>query len=454
MTKGTYIKSQLPLPEKNPIAQICYTSGTTGVPKGVVTTHKMILSYDLGMVSTKWINDAFHDRVYFSFLPMAHAMESNAQIGMMFAGCRICFARGDVRKLAEDMKIYNPHLASFVPRIVTRITAMVDSKINELQGWKRSLTMRAYNSKLYYLKKTGQVSNFVYDKLVFSKMKSIIGGKLEQVVCGSAPIPLDAFEKFQIYFSANLIVGYGLTESCGAVCLRPTDQPNLCSGPPLCCAQLKVVDCIEKNYFITDKPEPRGVLMIKANSLFSRYFKNEEETKKCISDGWFCTGDICAVTSDGSIKIFDRVKNLIKLSQGEYISPEKLEGLYSKSLLIAQIFVYGNSYEADLIAVIVPDQDQAMKWSKAMKLDNQSFDDVCKNDKFKMTIAEDLLKISKENKLSRWEFPKNLYLSPIAFSVQLNTLTPTLKLKRDEAFKFHKQSIENTYKLGYLFPHK
>jgi long-chain acyl-CoA synthetase len=194
--------------------------------------------------------------------------------------------------------------------------------------------------------------------------------------------------------------------------------------------------------------------MLKGNSILSRYFKNEEETKKCLNDGWFSTGDICAVTADGSIRIFDRVKNLIKLSQGEYISPEKLEGLYSKSLLIAQIFVYGNSYEADLIAIIVPDRDQAMKWAKAMKMDGQSFEDVCKDERFKMVIAEDLLKISKENKLSRWEFPKNICLSAIAFSVELNTLTPTLKLKRDEAFKFHKQNIESTYKLGYLFPSK
>jgi long-chain acyl-CoA synthetase len=194
------------------------------------------------------------------------------------------------------------------------------------------------------LRKDGTYTHGCYDKLVFGKMKAILGGNVKIMLTGSAPMAAEVIDFIKICFCAPLHEGYGLTESAAAASITfGKDKNSGFVGGPLACVKFRTRDIPEMDYYSTDKL-PRGELQMYGPSIFKGYFMNPEKTKEAFDeDGWFCTGDVVVVTDQGSVKIIDRAKNIFKLSQGEYIAPEKLENVYVQSGLIAQNFVYGDS---------------------------------------------------------------------------------------------------------------
>lgn len=182
---------------------------------------------------------------------------------------------------------------------------------------------------MYYLENGCTYTHSVYDTLVFNKMRALIGGRVKGMVTGSAPISPEVLNFLKICFCAPIHEGYGQTESSAASSLTSAFDPVAGHvGGPLSCIRIRLKDIPEMNYFSTDE-NPRGEICYQGNSIFKGYYKNDEKTKEALSeDGWLASGDVGMVLPNGSMKIIDRAKNIFKLSQGEYIAPEKLENVY------------------------------------------------------------------------------------------------------------------------------
>jgi long-chain acyl-CoA synthetase len=267
---------------------------------------------------------------------------------------------------------------------------------------------------------------------------------------GSAPIDKNVLAFLKIALCVPILEGYGQTETAAALCFTLPDEnePGHVGGP-LQCVDLKLEDVKEMNYTSKDEvngqPMPRGEICVKGPSVFKGYFKAQDKTAETIdAQGWMHTGDIGTILPNGAVKIIDRKKNIFKLSQGEYIAPEKLENVYAKSPLIAQIFVYGDSLQSILVTIVVPDEEEVKKWAASRGLSGD-FQTVSKSDDLKKALNEELIRLGKENKFNGLEFPKKMHVSSELFSAENNTLTPTFKLKRNEAKIMYLKEIKSMY---------
>lgn len=210
---------------------------------------------------------------------------------------------------------------------------------------------------------------------------------------------------------------------------------------------LKLVDVPEMNYLSTDSKNgetyPRGEICYKGSCQFIGYFKEPEKTAETIDRlGWVHTGDIGELQPNGALRIIDRKKNIFKLSQGEYIASEKLELLYDKSPLIQQIFVYGDSLQSYLVAIVVPAKEEV---EKQFKEEYKNYDEFINSEKFHKTLKDWFAQVRKEHNLNGLEVPKKIHCTTSEFAVEDGTLTPTFKLVRGEAKKKHIDSIRKMY---------
>jgi len=235
---------------------------------------------------------------------------------------------------------------------------------------RRALFHTAVSSKMWYLREGGHVAHPVYDALIFSKLRALMGGRVRLMVTGSAPIAARVKDFFQVAFCAPVLEGYGLSETVGLGTLAPMAArcaPGV--GAAVTCTELKLADIPDMGYSHADKPYPRGEICLRGPNIFLGYFKAPEETAAAIdASGWFHTGDVGRLTPSGLVVIFDRKKNIFKLSQGEYVAAEKIENVYTRCPLVAQVFVYGDSLKSCLVGVVVPDPEVAAKWAADNKV--------------------------------------------------------------------------------------
>lgn len=200
------------------------------------------------------------------------------------------------------------------------------------------------------------------------------------------------------------------------------------------------------NYTTQDKPWPRGEIWIRGPSCFVGYYKDEEKTKQSLTaDGWVISGDIGEIDGQGRLRIIDRKKSLLKLAQGEYVSPEKVENTLAHNPLIAQAFVEGDSLKPYVIAVIVPDMETLEPWAK-----NQGIivDDAYNNPKLKEQLLKEIAHLGSHggsNKLKGFEIPKDIHIEKIPFTVENGLLTPTYKIKREVARVQYRPVIQELY---------
>ncbi|XP_061627734.1 long-chain-fatty-acid--CoA ligase 1a isoform X8 [Phyllopteryx taeniolatus] len=237
--------------------------------------------------------------------------------------------------------------------------------------------------------------------------------------------------------------GYGQTE-CTAGCSMsmPGDWTAGHVGPPLPCNAIKLVDVVDMNYLAANN---EGEVCVKGPNVFLGYLGNPEKTAEAIDkDGWLHTGDIGKWLPNGTLKIIDRKKHIFKLAQGEYIAPEKIENIYNRSDPVAQIFVHGDSLQACLVGIVVPDPDFLPIWIKKRGI-NGSYLDMCKSNDVKNAILEDIQKLGKEAGLKSFEQVRDIALHPEMFSVQNGLLTPTLKAKRAELLSHFRAQIDELY---------
>ncbi|KAL5018217.1 hypothetical protein ScPMuIL_003939 [Solemya velum] len=290
-------------------------------------------------------------------------------------------------------------------------------------------------------------NNSIWDYLVFRKIHQLIGGRARMVLCGSAPLDKSVLEFSRCAFGCFFIEGYGQTEANAGISLHtPERTEQVCHvGIPVKCNIMKLVDVPEMGFYAADN---KGEICAKGPNIFKGYYKNPEKTAEAIDqDGWLHTGDIGELLPNGTFRVIDRIKHIFKLSQGEYIAPEKIEIVYARSKFVAQCFVDGHSKQDFVVAIVIPDEDVVFEWAKEQGLSPDMIE-LVKSKLLKETIFKDMREIGVSAGLNSLELVKNIFLYHEAFSMTKDLLTPTLKSKRPQLRDYFRQHIEDMYKEG------
>nr|GEW70272.1 long chain acyl-CoA synthetase 4-like [Tanacetum cinerariifolium] len=413
---GSKESFDLPPKMRSDICTIMYTSGTTGEPKGVILTNESMLSILSGVHHhLESMNEEFQvSDVFFSYLPLAHIFDRVTEELLISTGASIGFWRGDIKLLMDDLKELKPTVFCAVPRVLDRIYSGLIKRISSGSFLKYSLFNIAYAYKLHNMRRgyNHEEAAPMFDKIIFSKVKE----------------------------------GYGLTETCAGAFVA---QPNELSmsgtvGPPLPNVDVCLMSVPDMGYDALART-PRGEILLRGSSVFSGYYKREDLTKEVLVDGWLYTGDIGEWQPDGSMKIIDRKKNIFKLSQGEYVSVEHLESIFSLVPSVDSVWIYGNSFESFVVAVVNPNKELLENWASENKVAGD-YCTICKNPKANEYILGELMSIAKEKKLKGFEFVKAVHLDPTPFDMDRDLLTPTFKKKRPQFLKYYQNMVDGMYK--------
>ena len=447
----------VPPPEPADLAMLCYTSGTTGDPKGAMLTHGNILAAIANASYPEWglftTDSAGPQEVHLSYLPLAHVFETVVINYCLFAGCAIGFYQGDTLKLLEDLTTLRPTIFVSVPRLYTRFYDKIVGGAKAKGGLASALFNRALATKLEVLKETGSTSHGLWDALVFKKVQKSLGlDRCTKMICGSAPIAANVKDFLRVALDVKFVEGYGLSETAAAATIcHPEDVSNFHVGMPCMCCEIKLEDVPEMSYQ-SSNPLPTGEVCVRGPCVFGGYYKMPDKTAEAIDkNGWFHTGDVGAWTSTGTLRIVDRKKNIFKLSQGEYVAAEKIETILSRCPLVAQIFVYGDSFQAYLVGIAVPEAEEVMLWAKKEGAAGANAAEVlagADGPKLKAAVMAQLTAASKGAKLAGFEMVKKLHLDAEVWTVDNGMLTPTFKSKRNDLKKRYQKEIDAMYAEG------
>ncbi|KAL5704967.1 long-chain-fatty-acid--CoA ligase [Ranunculus cassubicifolius] len=443
------LNENLPVKSKTDICTIMYTSGTTGEPKGVLLSNEAmmesVLSTDKLLIETD--KPLTEDDCYFSFLPLAHVFDQIMETYCIYKGASIGFFQGDVRYLMEDLQLLKPTMFCGVPRIFDRIYTGTQEKISSGGGLKKILYQYAYSYKLKNLEAGLRQDEAapLFDKLVFNKIKQVLGGRVRIIISGAAPLSRHVEEFLRVTCCSILSQGYGLTESCAGCFTSIANVHSMIGtvGGPVVTIEARLESVPEMGYDAL-ATVPRGEICIRGKSLFSGYHKRPDLTHEVVVDGWFHTGDIGEWQPNGAMKIIDRKKNIFKLSQGEYVAVENLESTFGQCPLITAIWVYGNSFESFLVAVVVPEKKVIEDWA-ASQNETGDFQSLCEHPKARKYIMDEPNSIGRKNNLRGFELLKAIYLEPNPFDFQRDLITPTFKLKRPQLLKYYKAHVDKLY---------
>ncbi|NXA46538.1 ACSL1 ligase, partial [Nothocercus julius] len=430
---------QKPMPPKpEDLAVICFTSGTTGNPKGAMITHQNIVSNTSAFV--KATEKAFipsPDDTLISFLPLAHMFERIVEVGisLFYRTIETFFFLQNALLLSPSDTHY-----SFLP-LAHMFERLIFGQANtSLKRWVLDFASKRKEAEL----RSGIIrNNSFWDKFIFRKIQASLGGKVRLMITGAAPVSASVLTFLRTALGCQFYEGYGQTE-CTAGCSLslPGDWTAGHVGAPMPCNIIKLVDVEEMNYLAA---KGEGEVCVKGPNVFCGYLKDPEKTAEALDkDGWLHTGDIGKWLPNGTLKIIDRKKHIFKLAQGEYIAPEKIENVYLRSEPLAQVFVHGESLQAFLIAVVIPDPETLSNWAKKRGFEG-SYEELCKNKDLKKLILEDMVRIGKEYGLKSFEQVKDIVLHAEMFSIENGLLTPTLKAKRPELRKYFKSQIDELY---------
>ncbi|NXL72111.1 ACSL5 ligase, partial [Leptocoma aspasia] len=429
-------------PKPEDLSVVCFTSGTTGNPKGAMLTHQNVVSNAAGFLRcTENTIECTSSDVAISYLPLAHMFERVVQAVIYSCGAKVGFFQGDIKLITDDMKTLKPTLFPVVPRLLNRIYDKIQSGANT--PVKSFLLKFAVFMKLAEIKQGIIRNDSIWDKLVFKQVQETMGGRVRIMVTGAAPISPSVLTFLRAALGCQIFEAYGQTEcSAGSTFSMPGDWTTGHVGAPLACNIIKLDDVEEMSYFSSNN---EGEVCIKGPNVFKGYLKDPEKTAEAIDkDGWLHTGDIGKWLPNGTLKIIDRKKNIFKLAQGEYIAPEKIENVYIRSAPVAQVFVHGESLRSFLIGIVVPDAEMLPEFAAKLGLKG-SFEELCKNPAVKKAILDDMIRLGREAGLKSFEQVKDLYIHTELFSVENGLLTPTLKAKRGDLVKFFQKEIEALY---------
>nr|XP_054773585.1 long-chain-fatty-acid--CoA ligase 5-like [Lytechinus pictus] len=359
----------------------------------------------------------------------------------MMAGTQVGFFQGDPLKLLDDIQTLRPSMLAAVPRVLNRLYDRVMSNVNAANLPKRALFHHALKQKLKMIDSGDNRTDTIWDKLVFNKIRSLLGGRIQFVCSAAAPLSPDTAQFIRAAMSPNYLEAYGQTEA-PLICHSLThDHTSGHVGIPGGDVQIKLIDVPELDYYSKDD---QGEVCVKGSHVFSGYYKDPELTSQVLQDGWVRTGDIGRWNKRGSLSIIDRKKDIFKLSQGVYIAPERIENVYLREPLVAQAFVTGDTTKNSLVGIMVPDQEELEKFAKKHKIPG-CFEELCQNEKVKEVIFSRVMKHGKAEGLAGFEQVKGIHVHSEPFTEDAGLLTPTLKSKRNVMKQIFADEINEMY---------
>ncbi|WP_029107417.1 carboxylic acid reductase [Mycobacterium sp. URHD0025] len=378
--------------QADPLTMLIYTSGSTGTPKGAMYPESKVANmWKLASKATWDENQAVLPAITLNFMPMSHVMGRGLLIGTLSSGGTAYFAaRSDLSTFLDDLALVRPTQLSFVPRI-----------------W--DMLFQEYQSRL-------DRSGAPEDEVLAEVREKLLGGRFVSAMTGSAPISAEMKTWVERLLDMHLLEGYGSTEA-GSVFVDGHIQ-----RPPV--IDYKLVDVPDLGYFRTDRPHPRGELLVKSEQMFPGYYKRPEITAEMFDeDGYYRTGDIVAELGPDHVEYLDRRNNVLKLSQGEFVTVSKLEAVFGDSPLVRQIFIYGNSARSYLLAVVVPTDLDASK----------------------QEINDSLQEAARVAGLQSYEIPRDFIVETTPFSLENGLLTGIRKLARPNLKAYYGDRLEQLY---------
>lgn len=391
----------VPRPDEDPLAWLFYTSGSTGTPKGAIFTQSLVIG--------TWLSCMPIPTITLSFMPMSHLV-GNGYLLMALAngGTSYCSPRSDLSTLIEDLSLARPTMASLVPRVCEMLchhyVAEVDRRV------------------------AAGANPDAADEAVKREMREeMLGGRLLSVGCGSASLSPETYAFMEDMLDLHMPIGYSSTEIAGGTVLVDWKVQR----PPV--IAYKLLDVPELGYFSTDKPHPRGELAVKTDRFMGGYYKRPDLTaQKVDEEGFYRTGDVMAEIAPDHLVFCDRVNNVIKLSQGEFVAISRLEALYVHSAEIRQIYIYGSSERAFLVAVVVPSEELVEKLA-------------ADPDGVKATLRRSLQQIAEEHQLNGYEVPRDFVVETVPFSLQNGLLSEIGKHQRPKLRERYTETLEGMY---------
>ncbi|GMT36970.1 hypothetical protein PFISCL1PPCAC_28267, partial [Pristionchus fissidentatus] len=436
----------------NDVAMTMYTSGTTGNPKGVMIAHSNIVAATCGQ--GKVLHVGLED-TFIGYLPLAHILEVCAEIVCQTKGTRIGYSSAQtlfdrapkiMKGTKGDCYALKPTLMACVPAVMDRIYKAVIQEVNGGSLLFREMFLACYERKRSrYEDGYGSV---VLNKLVFNKIGKLLGGRIRCILSGGAPLSPETQRFMNICFCCPVVQGYGLTETCGGGTIAESDDLSTGSvGPPLRCAEILLREWPEAGYSPQNEV-PQGEVLIGGGQVALGYYKNEEKTKEDFvyvnGKRYFATGDIGEFRADGSLKIIDRKKDLLKLAHGEYISLGKVETTLLTCPLVENICVVGDSQSDYLVALVVPNQKNVTEIAEKLGVATSKWESICLNKDVNKAVHAELLSYI-GTKLQRVEIPTKIHLCHEVWTPQSGLLTEALKLKRKAIETEYKKQISTMY---------
>jgi len=410
---------------------LIYTSGTTGRPKGVYLSHKNV--YSNVTACNYLIREDF--KTALSFLPLCHIFERMVVYMYYSKGIQIYFSE-TLDNVVADINDVKPDVFTTVPRVLEKVYDKIIEKGKALTGIKKKLFFWAVDLGLKFQEpgKNGMLYSIklgIARKLIFSKWQEALGGNIKIIVSGGAALQ----ERLaRIFWAADLKVleGYGLTETSPVIAVNsylPNGLKFGTVGKPLKNLEVKIAS--------------DGEILVKGPSITTGYYQNEEATKEAFDEnGFFKTGDIGEITTDGFLKITDRKKEMFKTAGGKYIAPQSIENKLMESTLIGQVMVIGENRKFPS-ALIIPAFDVLSKWAAQKGISSSSNEELIKNSEVIQKYQEEINRLS--GNFGHWEIVKKFILLPKEWSINEGQLTPKLSLKRKVILKENEAAIDKLY---------
>ena len=411
------------------VATLIYTSGTTGVPKGVLLTHGNMTSnltcslggFDLG------VGD-----ISLSFLPLSHITARHVDLAVLFRGASLAYV-GFVEQLTQALKEVRPTFLVGVPRVYEKVHASVEEKAKNFPGsWLYPWAVRVGQENLQEVLAGHTPHSFSWklaNKLVYSKIRDGMGGRVRVFISGGAPLGRDLAQWYAT-MGIRLHEGYGLTETSPVIAVNnPLAHKLGTVGKPLSNVEVRIAD--------------DGEILVRGPSIFKSYWKNPEETANAFIDGWFKTGDIGNLDEDGFLSVTDRKKDLIKTSGGKFIAPQPLENSLKHNALITEAVVIGEKRKFPAV-LIVPNFRILEDWARGNNLLFSGHQELISHREIQ-TLYEGIVEDLNRN-LARFEQLKKTILLSEEFTVADGTLTASMKLRRRVVEERYREHIDAMYR--------